>query len=250
MSEPRTTAPSLDFDTLVAARHSTRRFLPDAVPRELITDSLALAQLAPSNSNTQPWRLHIATGAARERLCRALVTAATPPPAQAAAGSADEAPAKPTTTTYHTPLIAPLPAHLTHFRSELGRDIYGPNGLAIARDDPEAHVTAMLRNYDFFGAPVVGVVSMDPELERWDAMSVGMWLQTFVLALTERNLATCLEVSVVGYPEVLRRESGMDDNGDVLLCGIGIGWEDESQRVNKIHTGRQGWERAVVWAEE
>lgn len=66
-------------DTLTEAirgRRSIRRFLPDPVPRSHIEESLALAQLAPSNSNIQPWRLVMATGGARARLRDALLEAA------------------------------------------------------------------------------------------------------------------------------------------------------------------------------
>jgi nitroreductase len=41
-----------DLDQVVKERHSTRMFLPKPVPRELLDEAVALAQLAPSNSNT------------------------------------------------------------------------------------------------------------------------------------------------------------------------------------------------------
>ena len=42
---------SLDLDQAIRERHSTRMFLPQPVPRELVEEALALAQYAPSNSN-------------------------------------------------------------------------------------------------------------------------------------------------------------------------------------------------------
>ena len=81
----------------------------------------------------------------------------------------------------------------------------------------------MLRNYEFFGAPTIAVVAQDRSLSPADAMCVGMWLQTFVLALTERGLGTCMEISVAGYPEVLRRGFGIPEELDVF-CGVAIGW--------------------------
>ena len=44
----------LDLDQAIRERHSTRLFLPQPVPRELVNEALALAQYAPSNSNIQP----------------------------------------------------------------------------------------------------------------------------------------------------------------------------------------------------
>ena len=39
----------LDIDQAIRERHSTRLFLPQPVPRELVNEALALAQYAPSN---------------------------------------------------------------------------------------------------------------------------------------------------------------------------------------------------------
>lgn len=81
----------------------------------------------------------------------------------------------------------------------------------------------MLRNYEFFGAPVCGIITMDAHLSPMDGMSVGMFVQTFLLALVERGLGTCLQESVTGYPEVIRREFNIPDD-EMLLSGIAIGY--------------------------
>lgn len=82
-----------------------------------------------------------------------------------------------------------------------------------------------MRNFDFFGAPQVGVVCMHHDLGPPDALSVGMYLQTLLLGLTERGLGTCVEVSVVGYPETLRKELGIAEELQIL-CGVAIGYAD------------------------
>ena len=45
----------------ISARRSIRRFKPDPVPEEHITQLLEAARLAPSGSNSQPWRFKIVT---------------------------------------------------------------------------------------------------------------------------------------------------------------------------------------------
>jgi hypothetical protein len=42
---------------------------------------------------------------------------------------------------------------------------------------------------------------MHRDLGRPDALSVGMLLQTLLLALTARGLGTSVEVSIAGYPD-------------------------------------------------
>ena len=138
----------LDLDQAIRERHSTRLFLPQPVPRELMNEALALAQYAPSNSNIQPWHMVFASGASRDRLVAALI---------------DEARRRP-------PNIPPLPASFQHFRSDLGAQVYGAMG--IAREDTARHAAAVLRNWEFFRAPVAGIVCMHRDLGPADAQAV------------------------------------------------------------------------------
>ena len=47
---------------------------------------------------------------------------------------------------------------------------------------------------------------------RRHALSVGIYLQTLLLALTERGLGTCVGVSVAGYPEIVRAKLAIRRN--------------------------------------
>lgn len=55
------------------------------------------------------------------------------------------------------PIIPPLPATFRHYRSSaLGMQLYGV-GMAIAHDDIEGRAAAVLRNFDFYGAPLAAI---------------------------------------------------------------------------------------------
>ena len=84
------------------------------------------------------------------------------------------------------------------------------------------------------------------ELTAVDAMSVGMFVQTLMLALTERGLGTCLQVSVAGFPEILKQEFKFPDNQKVL-CGIAIGYPAEHNKVNDLVMSREDVDRNVVF---
>ncbi len=58
-----------------------------------------------------------------------------------------------------------------------------------------------MRNYDFFGAPVGLILCMHKRLPGVEALSIGMYLQTFVLALTDHGVASCVQVAIAEYPE-------------------------------------------------
>jgi nitroreductase len=203
-----------DLENAITARRSTRLFLRDRpVPRELVDEALELAIHAPSNSNIQPWHLVLASGNARDRLVAALL---------------EEAVSKP-------PKVPTLPAHFAHMRSDLGASVYGSMG--IARDDVDARRAAVLRNWEFFGAPLAGIVCMHRDLDYVDSLGVGMFLQTFVLALTARGLGTCVQVSIAGYPETIREQLGLDEDMRIL-CGVAIGYSDPDFGGNKLRVPR------------
>ena len=189
-----------DLEQAINERHSTRMFLRDkAVPPELIQEALTLAMRAPSNSNIQPWQLVLATGPGRDRLVEALLEVA-----------AVESPAVPV-----------LPESFAHMRRDLGALVYGSMG--IPRHDADARRIAVLRNWEFFRAPVAGIVCMHRDLDYVDALGVGMFIHTLLLALTARGLGTCVQVSIAGYPEVVREQLEISDEMRIL-CGLAIGY--------------------------
>ncbi|WP_074133209.1 nitroreductase [Mycolicibacterium houstonense] len=205
-----------EFGDVVRSRRSSRMFLPDKpIPRELLDEALELAVRAPSNSNTQPWHVFFATGERRVRLVDALLAAvdATPPALQAAG----------------------LPPRFAHRRRETGALVYGAMG--IARDDAAGRWAAQRRNWAFFGAPVAGVVCMHRDFGSVDAIGVGMFLQTLLLALNERGLGSCVQVSIGLYPDVLREQLGIPDDL-TILCGMSIGYADEAFPANHVATPR------------
>jgi nitroreductase len=213
-----------DLEQVIRERHSTRLFLPRPVPRALVDEALALAQHAPSNSDIQPWHVVLASGPPRDRLVKALL---------------DEARRRP-------PNIPPLPESFRHYRSELGAQVYGSMG--IAREDKAAHDAAVLRNWEFFRAPLAGIICMHRDLGLVDALGVGMYLQTLLLALTARGLGTCVEVSIAGYPEIIRAQLGIPAELSIL-CGLAVGYPDPDFPANKLRTGREATEKNVVFVD-
>ncbi len=203
-----------DLEQAITDRRSIRMFHADRpVPRALVDDALNLAVRAPSNSNIQPWHLELVAGQALERLVAALL---------------HEARTKP-------PVVPQLPPSFAHMRSDLGKVVYGSMG--ITRDDIEGRREAVLRNWEFFRAPLAGIVCMHRDLDHVDSLGVGMFLQTFVLALTARGLGTCVQVSIAGYPQVLHAQLAIPPEYRIL-CGLAIGYPDRDFPANHLHIPR------------
>ena len=215
-----------DLDETILRRHSTRLFLRDRpVPQQLVTEALELAVRAPSNSNIQPWRVVFASGPARDRLVEALL---------------DEADAG-------APKVPRLPDEFDHFRRDLGALVYGAMG--VTRHDPEARRLAVRRNWEFFRAPLAGVVCMHRDLDYVDALGVGMFLQTLMLALTARGVDSCVQVSIAGYPETLHERLGIADDMRIL-CGLAVGYPDPDFPANALAIPRNPLEANVTFVED
>lgn len=87
---------------------------------------------------------------------------------------------------------------------------------------------------------------MDKDLSPADSMSVGMYVQTLLLALTERGLGACLMISVIGYPEVLREGFKLPDD-ELIICGMALGWPEKGNKVNDLIITREEIDRAMVF---
>ena len=60
----------------IMSRHSCRRFKSDPVPEEAIRRILTGAGQAPSGHNTQPWKVYVVRGAAKDRISEKALAAA------------------------------------------------------------------------------------------------------------------------------------------------------------------------------
>jgi nitroreductase len=189
-----------------------------------VLECLELAIRAPSNSNIQPWRVVFNSGPARDRLVEALLE-------EAAKGD---------------PKVPPLPDEFTHFRRDLGAMLYGTMG--VPRHDVEARRIAVLRNWEFFRAPLGAVVCMHRDLDYVDALGVGMFLQTFMLALNARGVGSCVQVSIAGYPDVIRDQLGIAEDMRIL-CGVSIGYADPDFPANALDVPRSPLEENITFLE-
>lgn len=217
-----------ELDDVIRERRSVRGFVRGrTVPHAILQAACELAQRAPSNCNVQPWRVTIASGERRDRLVAAL--------ADALARGERPAPEDP---------IDAFTGDYRRLQFACAAALYGHMG--IARGDATARREAMLRNYGLFDAPHVAIVCMARDFQRGVALDVGMWLQTFMLALWARGVASCAQASLRNYPGVIRAVLEIPDELSIL-CGVSIGYEDPSVAANATRTTREPVPSNVVF---
>lgn len=220
----------LSVSQAVAQRRSTRAFLDQPVPDALLREVLELAARAPSGGNLQPWRLHIVTGAARDRLIERVRSRLS--------GEPD----LPEYDVYPGNLWEPYRAR----RFELGCAMY--RALQIPRDDKKSRLERYAQNFSFFGAPVglFCYVHRGMSCAQWS--DLGMYLQTLMLLLEERGLASCAQESWSAYhrtvDDVLK-----SDQDHMLFCGMSIGFANVTDPVNQFRSERAALESFATFHE-
>ncbi|MDH4150079.1 MAG: nitroreductase [Betaproteobacteria bacterium] len=213
--------PAADVFDAAHTRRSIRAYKPDAVPLETLREIVALGRHAPSGSNIQPWRVHVLTGAALQRVGGAIQRA-----------FLSDEPGHQRDYEYYTdPVVEPYLAR----RRACGWGLYGT--LGIGRGDHEKSKAYRATNYTFFGAPAGLIFTIDRELEKGSWLDYGMFLQTLMLAARARGLHTCAEASIASYPDIVRRELGLDDAW-VVICGMALGFADADAVVNTFQPPR------------
>lgn len=232
--KPKPADPMIEaVDATIVARHAVRRFRAEPVPIGMVRDILDVARFAPSGTNIQPWRAWVVTGEARDRLCAAAVEAllATGP--------------RPQDDEYKYYPDAFPEANLAR-RMAFGA-AFGA-ALGVAHDDMKGRMQAMARQFQFFGAPVGIIFTMDRALEQGSLLDYGCFLQSVMLAAKARGLDTCAQQSWCQFHSVIRRELGIPES-EMLVCGMSLGWADEAAPENSLNLGRAPIEDFTTFCE-
>ena len=214
-------------DAAIASRRAVRAFLPIPVPRQTIEAILAVASRAPSGTNTQPWKVTVLTGAAKEALSRRLLAAHD---ANAAAGSPG---AEGTEYQYYpTEWVSPY----IERRRKIGWDMYGL--LGIAKTDKAGMHAQFGRNYRFFDAPVGMIFTIDRILNQGSWLDYGMFLENIMVAARGRGLDTCPQVAFLDFHRIIAEHLALPAS-EMMVCGMSLGYADDSAAVNRLVTERE-----------
>ncbi len=220
---PPTPEQSAAVDAAIVTRHSMRAFLPTPVPRALIEDLLAVAARAPSGTNTQPWQVHVLTGAAKDRLV-ARIQAVYDDPEELATHSEEYA-------YYPREWVSPY----IDRRRKVGWDLYGL--LGITKGDKLRMHEQHGRNYRFFDAPVGLMFTIDRVMQQGSWLDYGMFLQNLMVAARGRGLHTCPQAAFTQFHRVIAEELQLAPNQQ-LVCGMSLGYADPAAIENTLVTER------------
>lgn len=207
-------------ENAIISRRSTRGFLPKAIPLARVEHLLKVAARAPSGSNMQPWRVHVVTGTALAKLSQALIEA-----------HESGQPERPDYRYYPDQWRSPY----SERRRATGWGLYELAG--VKRGDFEGSKRQQGRNYQFFGAPVALIFSIDDDLAKGSWLDYGMFLQSLMIAASADGLNTCPQQSIANYPDVVRSHTGIPAN-QTVICAMALGYSDPTEPTNALRTSR------------
>ena len=208
----------MDVSEAVDSRKSIRAFLETPVDDSLIKELLEKSSRSASGGNLQPWKIYVINGETMSSFHKFQSEWTEP----------------------ETPAYAIYPENLKEpyktSRYEVADDMYSL--LGIAREDKEERFKQVLKNYEFFGAPSAFFCFVDRQMGRPQWSDLGMFLQTFMLLAREVGLDTCPQEAWAMKQESVTAFVEAPDEL-MLFCGMAIGYQDVSEKVNELRTTRR-----------
>ncbi|TXS92723.1 nitroreductase [Parahaliea maris] len=206
------------FSAVAAERRSLRAFLPQPVDQATLEAIFVDAAQAPSNCNTQPWQVHVASGSVLEELRRLL-------PEKFLAGEFS----------MDFPYDGTYEGVYKDRQYGAAKALY--DSLGISREDKARRQEAFMRNFTFFDAPHVAFLFLPEPFGLREAADLGMFAQTLMLAMTARGLGSCPQTALSFLANPVRETLGIEGTNK-LLFGISFGYPDPEDAVNSCRTER------------
>lgn len=217
-------------DRAITSRRSVRGFLDTPVPGATIEAILTTAARAPSGTNVQPWKVHVLTGAKKAELTRRILAAHDEEYARRKRGE----PARHVEEYSYYP-VEWFEPYLGR-RRKIGWDLYGL--LGIGKQDYDKMHAQHGRNYEFFGAPVGLIFTIDRRMRQGSWLDYGMFLQSVMVAARARGLDTCPQAAFTQFHRIIARHLGLRDE-QTVVCGMSLGWADPAAVENTLITERE-----------
>ena len=212
-------------------RKSVRAFLDKPVPEEIIREVLELAKRAPSSSNTQPWHIAVVSGQTKDKITADVAKVAVE--SKIAGRELSHAGAD---------IDPPYIDRMRH----CGKRLYEAAG--VPRGDKQARAKQAFRNWQFFDAPHAMFFSMPRCVGHAYIVDIGCLLQSIMLLLTERGIASCAQGALSNYHDITRKHANIPEE-NLIVCGLSFGYEDTEAPENHLNLPRAELEDFVSFSD-
>lgn len=186
--------------------------------KQTLEHVFSVALRAPSNCNTQPWLVHVASGESLEKL-RAEMSS------RFMAGEMS----------MDFPYDGVYEGVYKQRQHGSAQALY--DAVNVTREDKAGRHQQFMRNFIFFDAPHVAFLFLPEPFGLREAADLGMYAQTLMLAMTAHGLGSCPQTALSFQVDFVRETLGIDA-GNKLLFGISFGYPDPDAPANTCTTDR------------
>lgn len=206
------------FDAVVARRRSLRAFLPEPVEPALLQTVFSSALRSPSNCNTQPWIVHVASGETIAGLKQVM-------PGEFMQGKFS----------MDFPYDGSYEGVYKERQYGSAQALY--DSVGITRKEKGRRQQEFMRNFSFFDAPHVAFLFLPEPFGLREAADLGMFAQTLMLSLTAHGLGSCPQTALGFQADLVREHLGVAPSNK-LVFGISFGHPDPDAPINTCATSR------------
>jgi nitroreductase len=237
----------MEFSAALKSRRSIRAFSDKPVSQEVIDGILSDAIESPSSSNTQPYKVAVATGDMCKQLGQELlakyykINKIQRMPLPLKLLSVVTSKAMPDGD--YKPMLGKYPGIFQNRRMATGKGLY--ETLGIGRGAKKARDEQMARNFTFFDAPVAIFVFVHPGMKFTALVDAGIMMQSLMLSATDRGLGTCPQGALGMWRSPLEKHFDIP-KGYKLVCGLALGYPKEDQKVNEYRPGKVALSELVI----
>lgn len=214
----------------IKTRMSIRKFKPDSVPKNILTEIINTAQWSPSYKNSQPWEVVIVSGKKKEELSSLLVRLLEE-------GKAPQ-PDIPEALSWPLDIEDRINEHMKKRGALLGIDL----------NSPEIKKKSKAANFRFYGAPHGIFLFHDSSLNEWSIFDAGLFAQSLMLAAHAHGLGAVPQGFLTDYSLEVKQFLGIPESKRLVL-GISIGYPDMENAINTYRTTRVETEKILRWIE-
>jgi nitroreductase len=212
----------MEFEELVRTRRSIRGYRADPVPRDVIDEIISVAKGAPSSMNSQPWHVHVLTGAPLDEIRRRNMEEM-------------EAGVKPKRDIF---THGPYEGEHRRRQVDIAKKLFAAMG--IERHDAERRQDWVRRGFRQFDAPVSIILTYDRVLDPGATchFDLGALSYGIVLAAWDRGIGAVVNGQGISRSDIVREVARIPDD-EVIMTAIAMGYLNDDFAANAVRSDRE-----------
>ena len=236
----------MTFQEVNNKRRSIRDFLDKPVLENILHEILQEGLEAPSSSNTQPFKVVVATGETLQKIGDELTHKY-----QTSLKLRKQNIIQKLITVYkhklqvnkvYKTIQGKYPGIYQERRIKTAIGLY--KVLGIKKEERKKRDDHMTKNFSFFGAPAALWFFVDPKMKYTALVDIGIFMQNIMLSATSKGLGTCPQGALNLWRQPVDKYFDIPE-GFELVCGLSLGYPSED-KVNLYRPEKISVEELLV----